>query len=131
MWIAALGGLLIWWWKRDVRRNAKANENKHLRTRRLHGQIGIWIAVGLVFFSATGMTWSQLAGGRIDDYRATVGWITPSVSVALDKPAVAADLHANHQGHDDAPATIDYIGQLDAVNLLSRQFGLESPMLEI
>jgi uncharacterized iron-regulated membrane protein len=137
LWVAALGGVLLWWWKRDVRRNAKANENKHLRTRRLHGQVGIWIAVGLVFLSATGMTWSQLAGGRIDDFRAAVGWITPSVSVALDKPAVAADPnaehhdHANHQDHDAAPATIDYIGQLDAVNLLSRQSGLESPMLEI
>jgi len=137
LWAAALGGVLLWWWKRDVRRNAKANENKHLRTRRLHGQIGIWIAVGLVFLSATGMTWSQLAGGRIDDFRAAVGWITPSVSVALDKPVVAADPHAehhdhaNHQDHDAAPATIDYIGQLDAVNLLSRQSGLESPMLEI
>ncbi len=137
LWVAALGGVLLWWWKRDVRRNAKANENKHLRTRRLHGQIGIWIAVGLVFLSATGMTWSQLAGGRIDDFRAAVGWITPSVSVALDKPAVAADPHAehhdhaDHQDHDAASATIDYIGQLDAVNLLSRQSGLESPMLEI
>ncbi|WP_421521798.1 PepSY-associated TM helix domain-containing protein [Ochrobactrum quorumnocens] len=137
LWVAALGGVLLWWWKRDVRRSSNAKENAHLRTRRLHSQIGIWIAVGLVFLSATGMTWSQLAGGRIDDFRAAVGWITPSVSTALDKPAVAADPHAEHRGHGSqqdhsaAASTIDYVSQLDAVNLLSRQSGLQSPMLEI
>lgn len=137
LWIAALGGILLWWWKRDVRRHAKANESQHLRTRRLHGQTGIWIAVGLVFLSATGMTWSQLAGGRIDSFRAAVGWVTPSVSVTLDKPALAADPHAehhdhaNHHDHALVASTIDYVGQLDAVNLLSRQSGLQSPMLEI
>jgi len=137
LWVTALGGVLLWWWKRDVRRNAKSRENAHLRTRRLHGQIGIWIAVGLVFVSATGMTWSQLAGGRIDDFRAAVGWVTPSVSVALDRPAVAADPHAEHHdhaGHADSTAqvpAIDYVSQLDAVNLLSRESGLQSPMLEI
>lgn len=137
LWLVALGGVLLWWWKRDVRRNAKSRENAHLRTRRLHGQIGIWIAAGLVFVSATGMTWSQLAGGRIDEFRAAVGWITPSVSVALDKPATAVDPHAEHHdhaGHADSTAqapTIDYVSQLDAVNLLSRQSGLQSPMLEI
>ncbi|HWT61078.1 MAG TPA: PepSY domain-containing protein, partial [Ochrobactrum sp.] len=137
LWVAALGGVLLWWWKRDIRRNAKAKENAHLRTRHLHSQTGIWIAVGLVFLSATGMTWSQLAGGRIDDFRAAVGWITPSVSTTLDKPAVAADPHAEHrdhgghQGQSAVTSTIDYVSQLDAVNLLSRQSGLESPMLEM
>lgn len=137
LWVVALGGVLLWWWKRDGRRNARTNQNKYLRTRRLHGQIGIWIAVGLIFLSATGMTWSQMAGGRIDDFRAAVGWITPSVSVALNKSAVVDDPHAehhdhaNHQNPNAAPSTIDYTGQLDAVNLLSRQSGLESPMLEI
>lgn len=137
LWVAALGGVLLWWWKRDIRRSSKAKENVHLRTRRLHSQIGIWIAAGLVFLSATGMTWSQLAGGRIDDFRAAVGWITPSVSTALDKPAVMADPHAEHHdhgGHQDQSSvapTIDYVSQLDAVNLLSRQSGLQSPMLEI
>lgn len=137
LWVAALGGVLLWWWKRDIRRSSKAKENVHLRTRRLHSQIGIWIAVGLVFISATGMTWSQLAGGRIDDFRAAVGWITPSVSAALDKPAAAADPHAehndhgSHQDHSAVASTIDYVSQLDAVNLLSRQSGLDSPMLEI
>ncbi|MFD2650620.1 PepSY-associated TM helix domain-containing protein [Brucella rhizosphaerae] len=137
LWVAALGGVLLWWWKRDIRRSSKAKENVHLRTRRLHSQIGIWIAVGLVFISATGMTWSQLAGGRIDDFRAAVGWITPSVSATLDKPAAAADPHAehndhgSHQDHSAVASTIDYVSQLDAVNLLSRQSGLDSPMLEI
>jgi len=137
LWVAALGGVLLWWWKRDVRRSSKTKANAHLRTRRLHSQIGIWIAVGLFFLSATGMTWSQLAGGRIDDFRVAVGWITPSVSTALDKPAVAADAHAEHRDHDShqdhnaAASAIDYVSQLDAVNLLSRQSGLQSPMLEI
>lgn len=137
LWVAALGGVLLWWWKSGARRSSKAQENAHQRTRRVHRQIGIWIAVGLVFLSATGMTWSQLAGGRIDDLRAAVGWVTPSVSTALDKPATVPDSHAGHhdhladQDHGGAVSTIDYVSQLDAVNLLSRQSGLQSPMLEI
>jgi len=137
LWIAALGGVLLWWWKRDIRRKQQQTKNQHLKTRRFHGQVGIWIAVGLLFLSATGMTWSQLAGGRIDQFRAAVGWITPSVSTALNKATDSKQEHSAHQGHGDTsvPSSTsdvkDYVGQLDNVYLASRQAGLDSPMVEI
>ncbi|MFP3649168.1 PepSY domain-containing protein, partial [Paraburkholderia sp. SIMBA_054] len=74
----------------------KQTKNLHLKTRRFHSQVGIWIAVGLLFLSATGMTWSQLAGERIDQFRAAVGWITPSVSTVLNK-ATESSQESAHQ----------------------------------
>lgn len=135
LWIAALGGLLMWWWKRAISRPAAQKENTHRATRRLHSQIGIWIAVGLLFLSATGMTWSQLAGGRIDEFRNAVGWITPSVSLSLGAPTTGSGGHEDHHDHGamamEATTTPDYIDQIDAINLKARQAGIDSPMLEI
>lgn len=137
LWIAALGGVLLWWWKRDIRRKQQQTKNVHLKTRRFHGQVGIWIAVGLLFLSATGMTWSQLAGGRIDQFRAAVGWITPSVSTVLNKTPNPVQEHDAHQGHGSMPMSSDlvdvrdHIEQLDGVYLAARQAGLYSSMIEI
>ncbi|MBR7651809.1 PepSY domain-containing protein [Brucella oryzae] len=136
LWVATLGGVLLWWWKRDIRRKQQQTKNLHLKTRHFHGQIGIWIAVGLLFLSATGMTWSQLAGGRIDQFRAAVGWITPSVSTVLNR-AAETDQQDAHHDHSGMPmpsgvnAAKDYVGQLDGVYLAARQAGLDSPMIEI
>ncbi|MEJ5021905.1 PepSY-associated TM helix domain-containing protein [Ochrobactrum vermis] len=137
LWIAALGGVLLWWWKRDIRRKQKKAKNIHLKTRRFHGQVGIWIAVGLLFLSATGMTWSQLAGGRIDQFRAGVGWTTPSVSTALNKVNESEQGHDAHQGHGSMPMSSgtgdvkNYVRQLDVVYLAARQAGIDSSMVEI
>ncbi|MBF8999730.1 PepSY domain-containing protein [Vibrio nitrifigilis] len=30
-----------------------------------HSRIGIWISLGLLFFSATGLTWSKWAGANM------------------------------------------------------------------
>ncbi len=136
LWIAALGGTLLWWWNRKIRRKQKQTKNLHLKTRRFHSQVGIWIAVGLLFLSATGMTWSQLAGERIDQFRAAVGWITPSVSTVLNKATESSQERA-HQDHGGMPMPSgtgdvqDHVGQLDSVYLAAQQAGLDSPMLEI
>ncbi len=136
LWIAALGGLLMWWWKRALRRNSTQKDNTHLRTRRLHSQVGISIAAGLLFLSATGMTWSQLAGGRIDQFRNAVGWITPSVSLTLGKPATISGGHEDHHDHgamtmQSPSAANNHVDQIDAVELAARQARLDSPKLEI
>lgn len=101
LWLAALGGLWLWFIGRRRTSAAQAERSPRLRARRLHGLVGIWVAVGLLFLSATGLTWSKWAGGRIGELRQTMGWVTPSISTQLGATAVAAapaDEHAEHNG---------------------------------
>ncbi len=132
LWIVALGGAAMWWWRRNPRRSS-ADLNANLRARRFHGQVGIWIVVGLVFVSATGLTWSERAGGRISELRNAVGWVTPSVSTLLADENPAADGHHAHHAPVlfDGPQNTDHALQLDRVEAASRQAGLASPMIEI
>jgi uncharacterized iron-regulated membrane protein len=34
----------------------------------------------MLLFSATGLTWSQWAGGNVDKLRAEMNWLTPQVN---------------------------------------------------
>lgn len=134
LWIATLGGVLLWLWRRTGGLSRRHPGNARLRTRRLHGLIGVAASLGLLFLSATGLTWSQWAGGRIDSLRGTLGWVTPGVSLALS-PGVAAPMgeHAEHQHHGGMPAQAppDAATRLDAVLAASRAAGIDSPMVEI
>ena len=121
MWLATLGGLVLWWAGR--RRKANANQamaqaaaqarSPRLRARRWHTLLGLWLALGLLFLSATGLTWSNWAGGRVDQLRAQLGWITPAISLKLPGaaaadaaaagaaaagPATGGGEHAHHHG---------------------------------
>jgi uncharacterized iron-regulated membrane protein len=95
LFVTAFGGILMWAW----RPRAAAPLNARAQTRRLHGQFGIWMSVGLIFLSLTGLTWSRWAGGNIDVARAQLGWITPSVSSDLKPAGMAMPMgeHAEHQ----------------------------------
>ncbi|WP_106420278.1 PepSY-associated TM helix domain-containing protein [Salinicola tamaricis] len=94
LWLLALGGVVLWWQRRGARRAPAASPQ---RRRQRHATLGIVAALGLVFFSATGLTWSKWAGGNIAELRHAWGWGTPSVSTALEgQSAAAADPHAEH-----------------------------------
>lgn len=63
------------------------------RTLNWHVVVGIWIAVGLVFLSATGLTWSKYAGENVADLRSALSWTTPVVDADLaDASAGKADI---------------------------------------
>lgn len=71
LWVIAAGGLALWFGRtRRPRRGARRfllperSARGMRRTRGLHATLGIWLAVGLFFLSATGLTWSAHAGGR-------------------------------------------------------------------
>lgn len=101
LWLAALGGLWLWFIGRRRTSAAQAELSSRLRAKRMHGLVGIWVAIGLLFLSATGLTWSKWAGGRIGELRQTMGWVTPSISTQLGTAVVAAspaDEHAEHNG---------------------------------
>ncbi|MGY4802748.1 PepSY-associated TM helix domain-containing protein [Teichococcus aerofrigidensis] len=134
LWIVALGGILLWAWRRTGRLSRQNPQNARLRTRRLHGLIGVSVSLGLLFLSITGLTWSQWAGGRIDSLRGALGWVTPSVSLALtpgaEVPMGEHTEHAHHEGMDMA-APPDAAARLDEVLAAARAAGIDSPMVEI
>lgn len=108
--IVAAAGLGLWIarfrksrTKRDMIRPQRGYTG-YRKARSWHTSIGLWVAVGALFLSATGITWSQLGGANVSELRTTLGWQTPAVSTSLDGSEPAADEHAHHHG-GAAPAT--------------------------
>jgi uncharacterized iron-regulated membrane protein len=134
LWVAALGGVLLW----AMRRRRAAASGGGLR--RLHASFGLWLLVGLLFFSATGLTWSQYAGSNIGVLRGWYGWSTPTVSTGLH-PAAAGmpmdmpmDEHAEHHMHMPATATGGKVldpALFDAVVATARLANLQAERIEV
>ncbi|MGH3800076.1 MAG: PepSY-associated TM helix domain-containing protein [Pseudonocardiaceae bacterium] len=71
--VLVIGGLALWWSQRRSKRRARALllpptgvRPGRGRIRGWHGSVGVWLTVALLFISATGLTWSQYAGGRFE-----------------------------------------------------------------
>lgn len=106
LWVATLGGVLLWAFTRTGLKDSRRMSKQGVRQRRgrlWHTSLGLILLVGLLFFSATGLTWSQWAGNNIGILRADMGWLTPAVSTSLgennsqrNKDAQPADEHAEH-----------------------------------
>lgn len=128
LWVAALGGFAIWYSRRQ--RNGGAVRSKGLR--RWHATLGLCLVIGLLFFSATGLTWSRWAGDNIGVARAALGMSTPSVSTALDGEAAApAGEHAHHTGMPMPHAGSADPMMFDAVLGAARANGIYAGKVEI
>ena len=94
-------------------------------------------AGGLLFLSATGLTWSRFAGDNIGVLRAHYGWSTPSVKTTLGSapaPAMAHDEHADHHGHGAMHMTMAPPldpATFDRVLASARAAGIDAGKLEI
>ncbi len=136
--IVVLAGVALWivrW--RTVRRRQELvrPEMRAKGVRRLlswHASIGIWVAIGAVFLSATGITWSQHAGQHVTDLRAALGWTTPSLTTDLGGAAATADPHAAHGGHGAGPAAsgVD-VARFDDVLAVARGVNVDVGAVEI
>ncbi|RZK96138.1 MAG: PepSY domain-containing protein [Rhodococcus sp. (in: high G+C Gram-positive bacteria)] len=133
LWVIALGGVYLWVQRYRTARARNADTARlwtldrssrgRNRTLSWHGVVGIWIAVGLVFLSATGLTWSRYAGENVDELRTALSWTTPKLDKKLESaPAggsAASDGHDGHgAGHTPAsdPGILDRnVGELDTV----------------
>lgn len=149
LWVAALGGALLWLTSRPPRR-AKGRGQQILRQRFRHSSLGLVLLLGLLFFSATGLTWSRWAGDNISAMRAHFGWMTPAVNTSLrsDRPSLA-DEHAEHHmaaadsgsampgmqmhGHPHSPERLLSVtpAQFDGVVAAARAAGIEAGKIEI
>lgn len=128
LWIAALGGLILW----GARRRKKLTRQCG-GLRALHEKSGVLLLVGLLFFSATGLTWSQWAGENISVLRHQFGWATPSLSTAINgQDAVPAGDHAEHHGHMMVRAKPPQDGAMyDRALAGARQAGIDAARVEI
>ncbi|ATA18558.1 putative iron-regulated membrane protein [Gibbsiella quercinecans] len=129
LWLLALGGLVQWC-------AGKKHARKKTGLRRWHARAGGLLLIGLLFFSATGLTWSKWAGGNIGTWRHQFGWATPALSTALgEQTAPPADEHALHHGHDmQTMAAVE--GDRDAalydrILRSARQAGIDAGKIEI
>ncbi|WP_254303447.1 PepSY-associated TM helix domain-containing protein [Rhodococcoides kyotonense] len=132
MWIVALGGVVLW--VRRYRRGGRLltvdrSVSGRARTRNWHGAVGLWIAVGLVFLSATGLTWSKYAGENISDLRSALNWTTPATATSIGGSGAAAA--GDHAGHDMSVSEVSRdvldvnVGRIDSVLGTARSHGID------
>ncbi len=121
LWVIAGGGLVLWFSRRRALRKVRGTAGRR-RTLGLHGTVGVWAAAGLVFLSATGLTWSAYAGANIDELRTSLGQATPSVS------ASAGGDHGGHGGAAGTGGTGEHGVGLDKVLAAARAEGLGDPV---
>lgn len=131
MWVAALGGIVLWAMTRPRRRINNRMQNH----RRLHVSLGWALLAGMLLFSATGLTWSQWAGGNVDKMRAAFGWLTPQVNAQLHSAMpMPQDPHAeHHMGHMAMTEAMPSASgeQFDRVLTVAQAAGLDASKLEI
>ena len=103
--VVALAGLALWIIrirKTRVKKDLLRPNPTHRGYRRLfgwHSSMGIWVLVGALFLSATGITWSQFAGTNVSALRTSLSWGNPALNTALGSGGTAsADEHAHHHG---------------------------------
>ncbi|GAA0537562.1 PepSY domain-containing protein [Saccharopolyspora thermophila] len=91
LWVVVLGGILLWIRRRRPSRRALLvpllRGSGRRRVLSWHGAVGLWAALGFLFLSATGLTWSAYAGERVASLRSALSWETPSVATGLPHPA--------------------------------------------
>jgi len=87
LWVLVLGGLALWIGKRHGRRSVRDSvvPPRGMRPGRMrimgwHGATGVWLAVALLFISATGLTWSTYAGERFGAIVDAVKGSTPALA---------------------------------------------------
>nr|KOY49213.1 peptidase [Gordonia sp. NB41Y] len=138
LWVVALGGLVLWIGYR--RRTHKANRllvpdrdaPKRRRTLSWHGAVGVWIILGLLVLSASGLSWSRYAGESISQLRTAMSWTSPSVSTSAGAGAGAGE-HAGMAGMDgmSAPAAAHTVTDADYTRVLQTadDAGLVGPLV--
>ena len=124
LWVIALAGLVLWF----TRTRTKRRKTGRARTVSRHQTIGVWIAAGLLFLSATGLTWSTYAGENVTALRSALSWTNPATNTALPGSAAPAPSGGEHAGHGGGvtPAgdTAAAVPKIDAALALARSAGL-------
>lgn len=137
LWVIVAGGLVLWIGRSRGQR-AKSARGVLLpdraargvrRTRSFHAATGVWLALGLFFLSATGLTWSHYAGDRFGQLLDAAKGHAPELDTLLPGAQPPAEEeggeHAGHAGHGGAEKTADPDpAAFDAALATARKTGL-------
>lgn len=144
LWVLALGGLVLW--AQRARRLKKKREAVLLSSKRRgylgtlsrHSALGFWLVLGMLFLSATGLTWSTYAGENVSQIRKALSWTSPSISKELkpDSSSAAASDHSDHGSHGTGsqagPATeAGASPSYDKILSIARGVNIDSAQVEI
>lgn len=134
LWVIVAGGLVLWLGRARGQRARSArgvllpdrSARGVRRTRSGHAATGVWLAIGLFFLSATGLTWSHYAGDRFGQLLDAAKGHAPELVTTLPGGTETTEgKHAGHAGHgtghDSASADP---ADFDAVLAVARDAGL-------
>jgi uncharacterized iron-regulated membrane protein len=135
--VVVIAGAVLWFLrirKARVKKDLLRPNSKVKGYRRIfswHASTGIWLLVGALFLSATGITWSQFAGQNVSDLRAAFNVGTPSVSTDLAPTTDApAGEHSGHGAAAPSTATIEP-ATFDAVLAVAQRVNVNTGLVEI
>jgi len=136
--IVALVGLGLWvvrFRRARVKRDLLRPNRSHSGVRGVlgwHAAIGIWVVLGALFLSATGITWSAYAGTRVSELRTALAWGTPTLDTALGSESAAPDAHAQHHGGASAaPQGAADPAAFDTVLAIGKRISITTGQVEI
>lgn len=123
LWVVVLGGVVLWLGRRRDRGRGGGRRLQRVllpdlaargrrRTLSWHGSVGLLLAVGLLFLSATGLTWSRYAGERLTAVLEAANATAPELDTVLS----------------GATATSSSPGDVDRVLGAARAAGLGGPV---
>jgi len=124
--VIALGGVVLWWRRSRGRRlfTPELSARRGVRrTRSWHAATGLWLTVGLLILSATGLTWSRYAGATFTAVLDSFDAHRPELSTA-----VATGPAAGHHGGTAAPGAAADPAAADTVWGVARQHGMTGPV---
>ena len=140
LWVMACGGLYMWWIRRRPKNKATANaaqqqpkRSARWKVTRLHSTIGAWIFIGLLGLSATGITWSGLAGDNVDSLVERMQWKATPIETALPGTTAETHEHTRHEGHAGhgvrgASSSASVAADAERVLATGRAEGLTGPL---
>ncbi|WP_326766453.1 PepSY domain-containing protein [Streptomyces sp. NBC_01591] len=108
LWVEVLGGLVLWLGAPRSRERLRKlfvprrGPKGRRRTLSWHGAVGLWVSIGFLALSATGLTWSAHAGANIGKIQDSLGGATPSVSSTLGHGT-----HGGSTGADSGDSSAD------------------------
>lgn len=133
MWVAAFGGVALWWFTRAPASRRKVKYGTSASLRHWHLLLGWVLLAGLVLFSVTGLTWSRWAGDNINLLRERMDWMTPQINTSLAGHAMMpVEQHADHHGTHSRVEAMPVDSMLFDVTLTSaRLAGIDARKVEI
>jgi len=126
LWVIALAGLALWVGHRKGKlRRLFVPDRDATGKKRLvswHGALGVWVLIGVLGLSITGMTWSRFAGESIDSVQRSLSSKAPGVDTSL---AIAAEsgepaTSGHHAVAETGPPQISEQDALRAVDVAFR-----------